>query len=151
MFSNIEDVHRESLSVYFSLLRWKLATVALATVLPNKPFETLQQNADVCRLMKHRIMSQSKGLIEVEDNEWEYHKPGDSRWALVDMSTGKSRTDFVHESELTDLARYDAMSLRWVHCSAYDCILNSPNHDLTASLKPENETDIARSTLAAVV
>jgi len=151
MFSNIEDVHRESLSVYFSLLKWNLGSVALATVLLNKPFETLQQYADECRLMKHRIISQSKGLIEVEDYHWRRYTPDDSRWALVDISTGKSRTDFVHESELTDLAQYDVFRLRWVHRSAHDCILDSPNHDLAASLKPKNENDLARKALNDVV
>ncbi|GAB7335865.1 hypothetical protein MBLNU13_g08126t2 [Cladosporium sp. NU13] len=126
-------------------------SIALATVLLNKPFATLQQYADECRLMKHRIISKSKGLIELEDDDWRHHKPEDSRWALVDMSTEKSRTDFIHESELTDLARYDTILLRWVHRSAYDCIMNSPNHDLATSLKPENETDLARNTLAVVV
>ena len=68
MFSNIEDVHRESLSIYFRLLRWGVNSVALAAVLVHKkPFETLQQYSDECRLMKHRILAQSKGLIEVDD------------------------------------------------------------------------------------
>ncbi|GAB7335864.1 hypothetical protein MBLNU13_g08126t1 [Cladosporium sp. NU13] len=141
----------------FSLFFWRpgsdlqKSSIALATVLLNKPFATLQQYADECRLMKHRIISKSKGLIELEDDDWRHHKPEDSRWALVDMSTEKSRTDFIHESELTDLARYDTILLRWVHRSAYDCIMNSPNHDLATSLKPENETDLARNTLAVVV
>jgi hypothetical protein len=70
MFENIEDVHRDSLSVYFGLLKLGKASVALVTVvLHGKPFETLQQYSDECRLMKHRILAQSKGLIELGEEK----------------------------------------------------------------------------------
>lgn len=152
MFSNTEDVHRESLSVYFSLLKWDVTSVALvAVLLHSEPFETLQQYADECRLMKHRIVSQSKGLIEIGDHDWQRDQPDESRWALVHPSTGQSRTDFVRASECSDLARYHSITLQWVHRSAYDCIMNNSSHDLAASLQPENRLDLARRTLAAVL
>jgi hypothetical protein len=66
MFHKIEDVHHDSLSVYFGLLKLGEASVALVTVvLHDKPFKTLQQYSNECRLMKHRILAQSKGLIEL--------------------------------------------------------------------------------------
>jgi hypothetical protein len=148
IFSNIEDVHRESLSVYFSLLKWNVASVAIVTLLLHKkPFETLQQYGNECRLMKHRILAQSKGLIEVADSP----DPYESSWALVHISTGRRRTDFVLETEYKDLTQYDTMDLRWVHRSAYDCLLNSPSGELAASLQPDDERDLARETLAAVM
>lgn len=152
MFSSIEDVHRDSLSVYFSLLKWGVNYVALATMLLHgKPFETLQRYADECRLMKHRIVSQSKGLIEINDHDWQRDRPNDFRWALVHPSTGQSRTDFVHASECLDLAQHHSIMLQWVHRSAYDCIMNSPSHGLVISLQPENELDLARRTLVAIL
>jgi hypothetical protein len=41
------------------------------------------------------------------------------------------------------------MDLRWVHRSAYDCILDNSSHDLAASLLPSNDLDLARRALAA--
>jgi hypothetical protein len=152
MFSNTEDVHRESLSAYFSLLKWDVSSVSLVTILlRDKPFETLQQHADESPLMQHRIVSQSKGLIELGGGDWQRDRLDDLRWALVHPSTGQSRTDFVHASECSDLARYHSITLRWVHRSAYDCILNSPSRHLAISLLPENELDLVRRTLAAVL
>jgi hypothetical protein len=148
MFSNIEDVHRESLSVYFSLLKWNVASVAIATVLLHKtPFETLQQYGTECPLMQHRILAQSKGLIELGN----FADPVDSRWALLHISTGQKRTEPVLESEYDDLTRYDTIALQWIHRSAYDCLLNSPSGGLAVSLRPDDETRLARETLAAVV
>jgi hypothetical protein len=152
MFSNVEDVHRESLSVYFSLLKWNVASVALVTVLLHKePFETLQQYGNECQLVKHRILVQSKGLVELDDYRWHRDRADDLRWALVLLTTGQIRTDFVHASELTDPNQYHDIRLEWVHRSAYDCIMNSPSRDLASSLQPENELDLARRTLAAVL
>jgi len=149
MFSNVEDVHRESLSVYFSLLKWNVASVALATVLLHKkPFETLQQYGKECQSMIHRILAQSKGLIELDDSVALF--PYDARWALVDISTGQRRTDFVLETEYKDFTQYDNIKLRWIHRSAYDCIVNDPSGKLAASLLPDDEIILAREALAAV-
>ena len=129
-------------------MRWDVASVALATVLLHKkPFETLQEYGNECHLMKHRILAQSKGLIELE----EFGDPIDARWALVDISTGQKRTDPVLETEYNDWTRYDTIALQWVHRSAYDCILNSPSGGLAASLRSDDEARLARETLAAVV
>lgn len=115
MFSNIEEVHRESLSVYFSLLKWNVASVALATMLLHKKrFETLQQYSNECHSMEHRILAQSKGLIELDHGAVPY----DPRWALVHISTGQLRTDFVLETEYEDPTRYDTIKLRWILRSA---------------------------------
>jgi hypothetical protein len=147
MFHNIEDVHRDSLSVYFGLLKFGEASVALVTVvLHGKPFDTLQQYSDECRLMKHRILAQSKGLIELNERG---DFQSDLEWAFVDVSSGKIRSDFLQEAERKNLDRYERMDLRWVHRSAYDCILDSSSHDLAASLLPSNELDLARRALAA--
>jgi len=103
MFQNIDAVHRKSLSVYFSLLKWDVTSVAFVTVLlRDKPFETLQQYADECHSMKHRILAQSKGLIELDEYDWQFDKSDDARWALVHVSTGQKRTDFVPETECTN-------------------------------------------------
>jgi hypothetical protein len=132
MFHNIEDVHRDSLSVYFGLLKLGEASVALVTVvLHDKPFDTLQQYSDECRLVKHRVLAQSKGLIELnERGDFQF----DLEWAFVDVSSGRIRSDFLQEAERKNLDRYERMDLRWVHRSAYGCILDSSSHDLAASL-----------------
>jgi hypothetical protein len=70
-------------------------------------------------------------------------------WAFVDITSGKIRSDFLQEAERKILDRYERMDLRWVHRSAYDCILDSSFHDLAASLLPSNELDLARRALAA--
>jgi len=57
----------------------------------------------------------------------------------------------VPETENRDLTCYHTMWLRWVHRSAYDCIMNSPSGELAASLRPDDDQDLARKTLAAVV
>jgi hypothetical protein len=147
MFHNIEDVHRDSLSVYFGLLKLGEASVALVTVvLHDKPFDTLQQYSDECRLVKHRVLAQSKGLIELnERGDFQF----DLEWAFVDVSSGRIRSDFLQEAERKNLDRYERMDLRWVHRSAYDCILDSSSHDLAASLLPSNEFNLARRALAA--
>jgi hypothetical protein len=147
MFHNIEDVHRDSLSVYFGLLKFGEASVALVTVvLHGEPFETLQQYSHECRSMRHRILAQSKGLIELEETKDDQI---DLRWSFVDVSSGQLRRDFLQEAECKDVVRYENMALRWVHRSAYDCILNSSFHDLAVSLIPGDSLDLARRALAA--
>jgi hypothetical protein len=148
MFSNIEDVHRESLSVYFSLLKWGVASVALVTILlRGKPFDTLQQYAYECRSMKHRILAQSKGLIELDESYC--RRDYASSWALLDISTGLVRTDVVPETECEGLTNYGDVILQWIHRSAYDCVSHDPFHDTVAMLRLGSEVDLARSTLAA--
>jgi hypothetical protein len=153
MFHNIEEVHRDSLSVYFGLLKLGEASVALVTVvLHSKPFETLQQYSQECRSMRHRILAQSKGLIELKemkDDPEIKDDPIDLRWSFVDISSGQPRRDFLQEAECKDVVRYEDMNLRWVHRSAYDCILHSSSHDLAESLISSDSLGLARRALAA--
>lgn len=147
MFQNIDDVHRDSLSVYFGLLKLGEASVALATiVLRNKPFETLQQYFDECCPTRHRIIAQSKGLIEVDES---YDDVVDLRWAFADLPSGQIRKKFLDEATCKDFRRYESMSLRWVHRSAYDCIIDISSPNPAAYLLSSNQLDLARRTLAA--
>ncbi|KAL1584682.1 hypothetical protein WHR41_06901 [Cladosporium halotolerans] len=157
MFANIDAEHRESLSIYFTLLKWEqqldddsswrvvsLTKLKLATVLLyGTQFESLQQYLDACSAMRKGIPEQTKGLIELTGCEG--RKGLSFLWALKDVRTGRACVQ-SQEAEPYELL---TLELAWVHRSVYDCVLGDSSDGPADWINTIDHLDLARKVLHA--
>lgn len=126
MFSDLDANYRSHLSVYFCLLKWasnahKSISVALVTVIMHQsPFGSLKDFRGACRIWQDRIVAQCNGLIEVDMYQRDEH---DLEWALRDLQTGNVRRQPLEEDRSPATHDFTTSYLRWIHRSAYDCVL----------------------------
>lgn len=156
MFANIDDEHRENLSIYFTLLKWSemlgisvwrentLRTLKLATILLcGTQFESLQQYLDACSGMEKGIPQQAKGLIELTSRQ--ERTPNSFLWALNDIRTGRTCVQ-SQEAEPYELL---TLELAWVHRSVYDCVLGDSSDGSADWMNTIDHLDLARKVVHA--
>lgn len=126
IFSNLDEVHRHHLSVYFCLLKWgseldqDISVALVSAVLREQTPTSLNSFVDECRTWEDRIVAQCQGLIEIKAS---HYREDSAKWAMRDMATGDIRRDFLRETELSVKQDYASSVLSWIHRSAYDCII----------------------------
>lgn len=160
MFANIDDEHREKLSMYFTLLKWSeeleklpffnwgmavLTDIKLATILQcGTQFESIQQFLDACSAMKKGIPEQAKGLIELTGCR--ARKSNSFLWALKVVRTGRASVQ-SQEAEPYELL---TLKMAWVHRSVYDCVLGDSSDGPAGWMKTINERELVRKVLHAI-
>lgn len=150
MFSCLDSIHRESVATYFCLLKWKATlgfdpTIGFITVLlRGQSFTSMQHFSSECEVSEHRVLAQTKGLIEVSKG-WQW--PNTHAWALRDIASGHVRTDFLKDKDFRIALDYSTMSLEWIHRSAYDTILGTLDTASGFILPPGEEYNLARRSL----
>lgn len=122
MFSEIDDVHHDSLKFYLHSVGHDNSVALIAATLHRHRVSNLEDFAEVCKNERIRIVSQSRGLIEVNDPKVRLAKYPVKDWALKDISNGGPRQDSIDLSESQLLQEYMALTLQWVHRSAYEYI-----------------------------
>jgi hypothetical protein len=134
MFSNIEREHRQYLIRCFFLLKWSKqsgqnVTLPLITAfLSEDPYSSLEDFREACNIIKHRVIAQGKGLLEMRETEGpdasaNMYLMDFGLCILKDMSSGEPCYKSVRLSISDRLLELEPVSLGWVHRSAYDCIL----------------------------
>jgi hypothetical protein len=134
MFSNIEREHREYLTRCFFLLKWskqasQSVTLPLITAFVSEDsYSSLEDFREACDIVKHRVVAQGKGLLELREVEGldastNIYLRQFGLCVLKDMSSGKPYYQSVRLSNSGILLELESLSLGWVHRSAYDCIL----------------------------
>jgi hypothetical protein len=148
MFSSIEREHREYLTRCFFLLKWskqagQSVTLPLITAFVSEdPHSSLKDFREACDIVKHRIVAQGKGLLELREVEGpdasaNIYLRQFGLCTLKDMSSGKPYYQSVRLSNSGILLELEPLSLGWVHRSAYDCILGDSSdvkHSWTNSM-----------------
>jgi hypothetical protein len=123
MFSKIDELHREDLALYFTLLRMHdlinlKVSVGLVTRMSYRQtrFESLLQFVEACQKTSRRIVAQSKGLIHI----WTPEPIGDSApgWAFIDVATDCARHQFLGEKVSANIDECVESQLQWVHVGA---------------------------------
>jgi hypothetical protein len=134
MFSNIEREHREYLTRCFFLLKWSkqagqnVTLPLIAAFVSEDSYSSLEDFREACDIVKHRIIAQGKGLLELREVEGldastNIYLRQFGLCVLKDMSSGKPYYQSVRLSNSGILLELEPLSLGWVHRSAYDCIL----------------------------
>jgi hypothetical protein len=123
MFSKIDELHREDLALYFTLLRMHVSTglqvsVALVTRMLYRQtrFGSLLQFVEACKSTSRRIVAQSKGLLQIYPST----PIGDSvrGWAFRDVATDCARHQFLDEAVSASIYECAESLLQWVHVGA---------------------------------
>jgi hypothetical protein len=134
MFSNIEREHREYLTRCFFLLKWSkqagqnVTLPLIAAFVSEDSYSSLEDFREACDIVKHRVVAQGKGLLELREVEGldastNIYLRQFGLCVLKDMSSGKPYYQSVRLSNSGILLELEPLSLGWVHRSAYDCIL----------------------------
>lgn len=146
IFSNIDDVHRADLSLYFHLLLWDSPiSVALVTRLSRKhPYKSLQEYQEDGRLMCDRILARSKGLLYITRKTCSL-----GRWSLKDIATDRFRLQYFDGGEVSDVQDHADSNLAWMHRSAFDYISGLAHEDTNFRLTPMSDADVIYDTLQA--
>lgn len=132
MLSEIDDMHYQSLKLYLHSVDafFGDTTVALiAATLHRHHVTSIKHFVEICDDEQIRIVSQSRGLIEVTDTPFGFHNHDNVRsWALRAISTGKPSSDSLNlnKSQMRQIYR----KLSWVHRSAYEYV-----HDVSRTSK----------------
>jgi hypothetical protein len=160
MFSNIEREHREYLIRCFFLLKWSKqakqeVTLPLITAfVSGGPYSSLEDFRETCNIVKHRVVAQSKGLLELREAEGvdglaNIHLREFGLCILKDMSSGKPYYRSVRLSNSDLLLELELSSLGWVHRSAYDCILGDSSNVKDSWTNSMDEDKLLRNLLNA--
>lgn len=146
MFSNIDDVHRADLSLYFHLLLWKspISVALVIRLLRKHPYESLQEYQEEGELMGGRILAQSKGLLYIF-----YEARPLGGWSLKDIATDRSRLQYFDCGKLADSHELTNSNLKWVHRSAYDYISEIAFENTAFRLTPMDNADVIYDMLQA--
>jgi hypothetical protein len=123
MFSKIDELHRENLALYFTLLRMEdlirlEVSVGLVTKMLYRqtPFESLLQFIEVCKNTSRCIIAQGKGLIQISNPK---RSRGPVRgWAFKDVATGRARHQLLDEKVSASIRECVQSRLQWVHVGA---------------------------------
>lgn len=124
MFSEVDEVHQKSLKFYLHSLDYRIGGTSIALIvaaLHGHQINSLERFFKICSDEEIRIVSQSRGLIEIQGSYPSSNSDAPvERWALCDVSSGSASQSPVHldQSQIQQVRK----RLIWVHRSAYEYI-----------------------------
>ena len=151
MFAGLEEVHYESLALYFYAARRTPFSVALAVASrPRQRIESLEHFGAMCAREVTRITQQSRGLLQISSSGMDdgYY---DCAWSLKDVRTGCSAPHPLHGTAFRLAKQHLAMSIQFVHRSAYDYIFGDTHVGHLAWLKSVDENEIVRKVMSGAL
>lgn len=149
MFATLEEIHYESLALYFYAARQFQFSVALAVASqPRQSIESLEHFGAMCAREVTRITQQSRGLLQVSPNRF---VPDDGHydcaWSLKDIRTGCSAPYPLYGTAFRLAKQHLALRIQFVHRSAYDYIFGDQRVDHLMWLKSFDVIEIVRKVL----
>lgn len=124
MFSDVDAVHQKSLKFYLHSLDYRIGGTSIPLIvaaLHCRQINSLEHFFKICSDEEIRIVSQSRGLIEIQGSNSSFSSDDPvERWALNDVSSGSASQRPVHldQSQIRQVRK----RLIWVHRSAYEYI-----------------------------
>ncbi|KAH7409589.1 heterokaryon incompatibility protein-domain-containing protein [Cadophora sp. MPI-SDFR-AT-0126] len=175
MLTSIDDFHRDSLSFYLEVMRsenpsresdGETPSVALITACRNPEDPTdYQEFVKKCHRTETQISAQSKGLLEVvDDNSWLLYRDGEEMderivWAIPQhpecsarLSTSESRKGIIKSRLQTplcpihqDLLAFEMKTMSFIHRSAYEFIFSPQCEQALGTSTPISSASIQAS------
>jgi hypothetical protein len=154
MFANLDEVHYESLALYFYAAQQTEFSVALAVASQlTQRIESLEHFGAMCTREVTRITQQSKGLLEI-DPIFPEDGPSTCTWSLKDVRTGSPTPLPLHGTASRLAKQHLHLKIKFVHRSAYDYISGNTcdkSTDRLVWLQSIHKDQIVRKVLSGVL